>query len=242
MTIEMTGIAFNYGAVEALRGVDFTVQPGEVVALVGDNGAGKSTLIKVLSGVLQPASGAISVDGEPVQFRTPADARRVGIETLYQDRTLLDNLDVATNFFIGREETNGAGFMRLNRMRAKVAEVIDRYVQGVEPTTLAQNLSGGQRQIVALARAVMFGRRYIVLDEPTSALSPAAAKEVLRVVRNLANEGFGVVVITHNVEQAFKVADRIVVMRLGQVAGVRNRADSSPSDIVSLIVGVEVGG
>jgi ABC-type sugar transport system ATPase subunit len=240
MAIEMRDITFSYGAVQALDGVDFEVDEGEVVALVGDNGAGKTTLIKVLSGVLEPGGGTIRVDGEPVTFKSPVDAREAGIETLYQDLALLDNLDVAVNFFIGREKVNGRGFLRFNEMHDEAERIINRHaIRGIDSKVLVQNLSGGQRQIIALARAVEFGTRYVILDEPTSALNPAAAEEVLKMVRDLAAKGFGVVMITHNVEHAFKVADRIVVLRLGKVAGIRDRANTSPSDIVSLIVGAE---
>ncbi len=240
MAIEMSDIAFSYGAVEALNGVDFRVDQGEVVALVGDNGAGKSTLIKVLSGVLEPDRGSITVDGEERVFRSPVDARGAGIETLYQDLALLDNLDVAVNFFVGREKVNRGGFLTFNSMHDEANRIINRYaIRGVDSKALVQNLSGGQRQIVALARAVVFGTKYIILDEPTSALSPAAADEVLKVVRGLSDEGFGVVIITHNVEHAFQVADRLVVLRLGEVAGERERATTTPSEIVSLIVGAD---
>jgi ABC-type sugar transport system ATPase subunit len=238
VAIDMTGIDFSYGPVEALKGADFHLDPGEVVALVGDNGAGKSTLIKILAGVLRPDAGTVEVDGETVDFKSPRDARDAGIETLYQDLALLDNLDVTMNFFVGREKTGPGGLLRFKKMRHQTSETIHRYAaREIDTTALVQNLSGGQRQVVALSRAIGFGTRYLLLDEPTSALSPVAAEEILETIRGLARQGFGVVVITHNVEHAFKVADRIVVLRLGRVVGSLIVREVSPADVVSLIVG-----
>lgn len=240
MAIDMTGIDFSYGPVEALRGADFHLDPGEVVALVGDNGAGKSTLIKILAGVLRPDAGTVEVDGDTVDFKSPKDARAAGIETLYQDLALLDNLDVTMNFFVGREETGPGGLLRFKEMRHQTSETIHRYAaREIDTTALVQNLSGGQRQVVALSRAIGFGTKYLLLDEPTSALSPAAAEETLATIRGLARQGFGVVVITHNVEHAFKVADRIVVLRLGRMVGSLIAREVSPADVVSLIVGAD---
>ena len=175
-----------------------------------------------------------------MQFRDPVEARHAGIETFYQDLSLLDNLDVTMNFFIGREECTRLGFLRFGEMRRRTRELIHRHsIREFDTGAVVSHLSGGQRQIIALARAIGFGSKYLILDEPTSALSPAAADEVLQIVRSLARRGFGVVVITHNIEHAFRAADRIVVMRLGRVAGVRDAKEVSPSDVVSLIVGAE---
>lgn len=239
----MRDIGFSYGPVQALESVDFQLDPGEAVAIVGDNGAGKSTLIKILAGVIRPDRGTITVDGTAVDFRSPRDAREAGIETLYQDLALLDNLDVTMNFFVGREETRNGGFLRFEEMRRQTAERINRYaIREVGISSLVRNLSGGQRQVVALSRAIGFGTRYLLLDEPTSALSPAAAEETLETIRGLAGHGFGIALITHNVEHAFDAADRIVVLKLGRVVGSLSTADVTPADVVSLIIGAEARG
>ncbi|QBI20648.1 sugar ABC transporter ATP-binding protein [Egibacter rhizosphaerae] len=240
MAIEMTGISKSYGAVKAIEGVDFTVEPGEIVGLVGDNGAGKSTLIKCLSGVLQPDEGEIVVDGQRRQFRTPNEARAAGIETLYQDLALSDGLNVAMNVFLGREVTTRGGWLKFREMHEHASRIINRFsIREVETTTYVKNISGGQRQVVALARTLGFGSRYVILDEPTSALSPAAADEVIEVVRNLREEGFGVVMITHNVPHAFETTDRIVVMHLGEIAGERVTREATHQEIVSLVMGAQ---
>lgn len=238
MSVEMRGINKSYGAVVALKNVDFTARPAEVMAILGDNGAGKSTLIKILSGAVGPTSGTITVDGREVNFSKPSDARESGIGTLYQDLAIFDGLNVAMNFFIGREEVGFAGFLNYPQMQRRAHELVTRYsVRNIDIHSPLQGLSGGQRQIVALARTVGFGGRFVILDEPTSALSPSAALEVLDVVRRLRDQGIGVIIITHNISQAIKVADHITVLRLGEIAGVREVSKTSEEEVVSLIVG-----
>lgn len=239
MTIEMRGIHKSYGAVEALKNVDFTARPGEVMAILGDNGAGKSTLIKILSGAVEPTAGTITVDGREVALTKPTDAREAGIGTLYQDLALFDGLNVTMNFFMGREDVGFGGFLNYPEMQRRAHKLVSRYtVRNIDIHSPLQGLSGGQRQIVALARTVGFGGRFVILDEPTSALSPSAAVEVLDVVRSLRDRGIGVIIITHNIAQAMKVADYVTVLRLGEVAGVREISKTSEEDVVALIVGV----
>lgn len=238
MSVEMRGINKSYGAVVALKNVDFTARPAEVMAILGDNGAGKSTLIKILSGAVGPTSGTIAVDGREVNFSKPSDARESGIGTLYQDLAIFDGLNVTMNFFIGREEAGFGGFLNYPQMQRRAHELVSRYsVRNIDIHSPLQGLSGGQRQIVALARTVGFGGRFVILDEPTSALSPSAALEVLDVVRRLRDQGIGVIVITHNISQAMKVADHITVLRLGEIAGVREVSKTSEEEVVGLIVG-----
>lgn len=242
MSIEMRGIRFSYGAVQALDGVDFDVAPGEAVALLGDNGAGKSTLIKVLAGVLRADEGTVEVDGKPLAVGNPVAARQAGIETLYQDLALFDNLDVTMNFFIGRERSDTFGFLRFHDMWNWVDDLMGSLgIRDVPPRRLVQELSGGQRQITAIARAIGFGSKYLVLDEPTSALSPTAAEELLAMTRSVVEGGLGVVVITHNVGHALQVADRVVVMRLGRVAGTLEASETDPSEVVSVMQGSNSG-
>jgi len=241
MTIEMRGISKKYGAVEALKDVDFTATPGEVMAIFGDNGAGKSTLIKVLSGAIEPTGGTITVDGVQKNFKSPIDAREAGIGTLYQDLAVFDGLDVTMNFFIGREETYFGGFMNFGKMQRQTGELVRRFsVRDIDIHAQLLNLSGGQRQIVAITRTTGFGSDYVILDEPTSAFSPSAAREVLDVVRSLADSGIGVIIITHNVAQGLKVADKATVLRRGRVAGVTDAKSTSEEELVSMIVGTNL--
>lgn len=240
MSIVMRDIKKSYGAVEALRGVDFHARRGEVMAILGDNGAGKSTLIKILSGAIEPTSGTMTVDDQEVKFSKPNDARDAGIGTLYQDLALFDGLSVTMNFYIGREATKGFGFLDYAPMQRHASELINKYsVRNMDINNAVGGLSGGQRQIVALARTVGFGGNYVILDEPTSALSPAAAQEVLEIVRQMRDQGVGVIIITHNIVQAMSVADELTVLRLGDVAGVRKVSETSEEQIVSLLVGVD---
>lgn len=241
MTIEMRGISKKYGAVEALKDVDFTATPGEVMAIFGDNGAGKSTLIKILSGAVEPTDGTCTVDGLQKNFKSPIDAHEAGIGTLYQDLAVFDGLDVTMNFFIGREETVFGGFMNFGKMQRQTRELVRRFsVRDIDIHSQLLNLSGGQRQIVAITRTTGFGSDYVILDEPTSALSPSAAQEVLDVVRSLADSGIGVIIITHNVAQGLKVADKVTVLRLGRVVGVVDAKSTSEEELVSMIVGANL--
>lgn len=236
--LEARGISKNYGAVVALSNVNFHVNAGEVVGLIGDNGAGKSTFIKTLSGTENPDGGQILVDGEAVDFSGPREAQEAGIETVYQDLALFDELSIAANIFAGREEVLGVGLLKEKGMRNFTKQLISRLgVDLPNSKTVVRNLSGGQRQAVALARAVGFGSRVAIFDEPTSALSKAASEHVLGVIKDLRKQNLGCIFIGHNLEHVMDVCDRIVVLRQGTVVGEVQKADFSIVGLVSLMVG-----
>jgi D-xylose transport system ATP-binding protein len=231
----------HFGPVVALDDVGFEVRSGEVVGLLGDNGAGKSTLIKIISGSLEPSAGAIWFDGRRVAFDSPAAAKALGIETVYQDLSLCPNVDTVANFFMGRElHRNVLGF-RFLRERAMQAETeraladIGTHIPSVRTTV--EHLSGGQRQAIELCRFVHWGGRLVLLDEPFAALGVAQTRRGLELVEQIRRKGVAIVVITHNVLHAFQVADRIVVLRHGRVTGERPVRSTSPEEIVSLITG-----
>ena len=235
--LELRGVSKSFGSVQALTDVDLDVRHGEVMALVGDNGAGKSTLIKCIAGIHPLDAGTMVFDGKPVSVHNPKDAARLGIEVVYQDLALCDNLDVVQNMFLGRETHDR--FFRLKEppMEAKAAETLE----GLRVTTISSirqpvaTLSGGQRQSVAVARAVMWNSRLVILDEPTAALGVAQTEQVLALVLRLAEQGLGVVLISHNLHDVFEAADRITVLRLGRNAGVFERTATSPEAIVHAI-------
>jgi ABC-type sugar transport system ATPase subunit len=237
--LEARGISKSFLHVQALDDVDFRVDPGEVVALVGDNGAGKSTLMKTLCGAYQPDAGSIVFDGRPVTLRTPRDAIALGIAVVYQDLALVDHRDVASNVFLGREPTRGAAVDK-PRMVREAREVLDNLKVTIPSVqTLVGLLSGGQRQAVAIARAVHQGGRLIFMDEPTAALGVREQAKVLRLIEDLRSRGTAVVVVSHNLQHVFSIADRIVVLRGGRNAGERIKAETTPEDIVRLIVGAD---
>ena len=217
--LQVRGINKSFGAVHVLHDVDFTVYPGTVTALVGDNGAGKSTLVKTLTGIYPKDSGEIWFDGEPVEINGPKDAARLGIEVVYQDLALCENLDIVQNLFLGRERKR-FGLLDERSMeqvaRETLARLSVRTVKSVRTPVSA--LSGGQRQTVAIAKAVLWNSRVVVLDEPTAALGVAQTRQVLDLVRRLAAEGLGVVIISHNMNEVLEVSDRVAVMYLGQLA------------------------
>jgi simple sugar transport system ATP-binding protein len=241
--LEVRGARKSYGQVEALRGVDFTVHAGEVVALIGDNGAGKSTLTKIISGSVQPDSGELLIDGRPVTVESPLAARDLGIETIYQDLALAPSLDTPSNLFLGRELVRGGfagrlGFLDKKAMRAETARVYERF--GVDMRNSANpvgSLSGGQRQSVAVARAVAWPSRMVILDEPTAALGVAQTASVLRLVRQIRDDGRAVVLITHNMQQVLDVADRVEVLRLGQRVAQFDAATTTVDQLVSAMTG-----
>jgi D-xylose transport system ATP-binding protein len=237
----LRGISKSFGAVQALTDVDFEVHAGEVVALVGDNGAGKSTLIKCVSGAHLPDTGTILVDGEQARIHTPGDATRLGIETVYQDLALCDNLDVVANMFLGRETAHPGlvGPIQELGMEKRSLEVLDSLHVTTIPSVRQRvlSLSGGQRQSVAISRAVMWQAKVVILDEPTAALGVAQTEQVLALIRRLREQGLGVVVITHNLHEVFEVADRIVVLRLGRRVATFAHAGTSPEDVVAAITG-----
>jgi D-xylose transport system ATP-binding protein len=226
----------SFGAVQVLHSVDFSVYPGEVTALVGDNGAGKSTLIKCIAGVYSMDAGQVYFEGKPVHIHSPAAASALGIEIVYQDLALADNLDITQNMFLGREIKFGP-FNLDGRMEAKARETLTslsvRTVSSVRQ--LVANLSGGQRQTVAIAKAVLWNGKVVILDEPTAALGVAQTKQVLDLVRRLADSGIGVVLISHNMNDVMQVADRIDALFLGRIAAEVMKKDTNTSQIVELI-------
>lgn len=239
--VSMRGIAKRFGSVEALRGVDLDLWPGECLGLVGDNAAGKSTLTKVLSGAYVPDAGSITLDGAPARYTTPAEARALKIEMVYQDLALCDTIDVAGNLFLGREAIAGAGWLgRLDKraMQAEARRMLDALEIRIPnlSATVAQ-LSGGQRQAIAIARAAAFGPRVLIMDEPTSALAVAEVEAVLALINRVKARGVSVVLITHRLQDLFRVCDRIAVMYEGTKVAERRIAETDLTDIVRLIVG-----
>jgi D-xylose transport system ATP-binding protein len=236
-TLELKGITKSFGSVQALTDVDFEVRDGEVMALVGDNGAGKSTLIKCVAGIHPFDSGEIHFDGEVVHIHGPKDAARLGIEIVYQDLALCDNLDVVQNMYLGREEHDVLQRLNEPAMEAKTSETLE----SLAVTTIRSirqrvaTLSGGQRQSVAVARSVMWNSRVVVLDEPTAALGVAQTRQVLDLVKRLAEQGLAVVIISHNLHDIFEVATRITVLRLGRNVGVFDRAATTQQEVVHAI-------
>lgn len=241
--LEMRGINKSFGAVRALQDVDFYVYPGEIVGLVGDNGAGKSTLVKIVSGVEHADSGNIFFEGNPVHITSPDDAKHLGIETLYQDLALINNLDVVSNMFLGREVVNALlfGFIKVLRnreMETETSATLERL--GIRVGSVRERvevLSGGQRQAIALCRAVGWGKKLILLDEPTAALGVRESAQALELIGRMKEEGISAVIISHNLEHVFSVADRIVVLRRGVIRGERQVEGLDSDEIVSMITG-----
>jgi len=235
--LELRSVSKHFGAVQALTKVDFEVRAGEVMALVGDNGAGKSTLIKGIAGIYAFDGGEIFFSGQPVKIRGPRDAAALGIEVVYQDLALADNLDVVANMFLGRELIRAPFRLDEASMEKAARETLD----GLSVTTLRSvrqavaGLSGGQRQAVAVAKAVMRNSKVIILDEPTAALGVAQTRQVLNLVKRLAEKGLAVVIISHNLHDVFEVADRITVLRLGQKVAVFVTAETSQQQVVHAI-------
>lgn len=244
--LRLQAVTKSYGSVEALRGVDLDLSRGEVLALVGDNGAGKSTLAKIISGAHLPDSGSIEYEGAPWQVSGPSHAKHLGIEMLYQNLGLLDNLKVEANIFLGREARIQLGqvslpVMDVRRMAREARALLDRYGLAVDARRPVSALSGGQRQLVAIARTAGWGQKAVILDEPTAALGVRESGRVLELIEQLRTQGVAVLLISHNLEHVFSIADRIAVLRRGQNAGTVRRDQSSPSEIVHFITGAEFG-
>jgi D-xylose transport system ATP-binding protein len=242
--LSVTGAVKRFGSVQALQGVDLSVGRGEILALLGDNGAGKSTLIKCLSGVHALDSGEIRLDGVPIVLRSPAQARAGGIETVYQDLALFDNLTPGQNFFAGREEAGpawlprGLRFLRQKHMDAQTQALLQRLgVTLPRLDTVVATMSGGQRQAIAVARSAMFAKKVVILDEPTAALGQRESAEVLSLVARLRDQGNAVILITHNMDHVIQLADRAMVLRQGRKVGEIVPRPGSRQDIVSMIVG-----
>jgi ABC-type sugar transport system ATPase subunit len=235
--LEAKGISKAFGHVQALSNVDFELFPAEVVALIGDNGAGKSTLVKILSGIYHKDAGQIYFEGKPVEIHGPKDAEHIaGISTVYQDLALVDVRDVGSNIFLNMEPTWLGFFINFRQLYADAARVID--VLHIDMPSVKINvgeLSGGQRQGVAISRAIARGRRIFIMDEPTAALGVEQQHKVNDLIANLKSEGKTVLVISHNLEHVFTVADRLVVLRRGKVVGKRIKAQTTKEEIVGLI-------
>jgi ABC-type sugar transport system ATPase subunit len=238
--VALRGVRKSFGAVTALRGVDVDVMPGETFALLGDNAAGKSTLMKVLTGVHRPDDGTIELDGEPVQFASPAASRSRGIEMIYQDFALADNLDVRTNVFLGREPRRNllgplVRIVDTKKMERETQRVLDALGIPVNPRLKVRRLSGGQRQAVAIGRALAFDARLIIMDEPTANLSVAKVDKLIEVTQRLKEMGIAVIIITHRLDEAFAVADRFAVMRQGEVVGRYANGEVTETQVAHLI-------
>jgi len=235
--LECTGVSRAFGAVQALYRVDFEVRRGEVMALVGDNGAGKSTLIKSIVGIHPFDEGEVRFEGKAVHIHGPRDAAHLGIEVVYQDLALADNLDVVANMFLGRERTHNVVVLNESSMERASREALD----SLSVTTLKSvrqrvaGLSGGQRQAVAVAKSVMWDSKLVILDEPTAALGVAQTRQVLDLVRRLAEKNLGVVIISHNLHDVFDAADRITVLRLGQRVATLKTSETTQQEVVHAI-------
>ena len=244
IVMQATGLIKRYGQVTALDGADFELRAGEILAVIGDNGAGKSSLIKALSGATIPDEGRIELDGQCIQFKSPMDARRVGIETVYQDLAVAPAMTIAENLFLGRE-LRRPGFLgqwlRMLDKKAMLQQSIERMNElkvGIRSMTQAvETLSGGQRQCVAVARAAAFAEHVVILDEPTAALGVKEGNMVLELIRRVRDKGLPVILISHNMPHVFEIADRIHVARLGKRAAVLNPKKISMSDTVAVMTG-----
>jgi simple sugar transport system ATP-binding protein len=238
--LELSGIAKHFGAIEALKGIDLSVEAGEVVGLMGDNGAGKSTLVRIIAGNFRPSEGEIRLNGETKHFHKPVDARAEGIEVVYQDLALCDNLSAAANVFLGRELKRSLGPMKVldyPAMYVRVAELFQELKSETRPRDLVKQMSGGQRQAVAIARTRLSDARIVLMDEPTAAISVRQVAEVLDLIRRLRDRGIAVMLISHRMPDVFAVCDRVVVMRRGTKVADKAVGQTSPEEVTGLITG-----
>jgi simple sugar transport system ATP-binding protein len=238
--LELTGVSKHFGAIQALIDVSLALQAGEVVGLMGDNGAGKSTLVKIVAGNYPPSDGALAMQGRKVAFHKPSDAREEGIEIVYQDLALCDNLTAAENVFLGRELVRRMGPLRVldyRTMFRRAGELFAELKSETRPRDLVRRMSGGQRQAVAIARTRLADPKIVLMDEPTAAISVRQVAEVLNLIRRLRDHGIAVVLISHRMPDVFAVADRIVVLRRGQKVADKPIAQSSPEEVTGLITG-----
>ncbi len=247
VVLEARGLVKRYGHVTALDGTDFELREGEILAVIGDNGAGKSTLIKALSGAIIPDAGYIFLDGKPVHFRSPIDARRAGIETVYQDLAVAPAMTIAENLFLGREILRPGWLARLLRwidkkkmLEEASADMKDLKIGIRSMNQAVETLSGGQRQGVAVARSAAFARHVVIMDEPTAALGVKEGNMVLELIRRVRDSGLPVIIISHNMPHVFEIADRIHIQRLGKRAAVVNPKTISMSDAVAVMTGAKV--
>jgi len=244
LVLEATGLKKSYGHVVAMDGVDFELAEGEILAVVGDNGAGKSVMIRTLTGAVTPDAGQIFLDGQKVSFRSPLDARLAGIETVYQELAVAPELDVTQNLFLGREIRKpgimGTVFRQLDKKRMRAQAMDHMHDLGIRIQSIRQKvdtLSGGQRQAVSVARAAAWGRKVVILDEPTAALGVRETNQVLELIRRVRDQGLSVVIISHSMPDVFSIADRIHIHRLGRRATIVKSGDVTMNDIVAVMTG-----
>jgi simple sugar transport system ATP-binding protein len=238
--LELNNISKNFGAIQALTNVSLAIEAGEVLGLMGDNGAGKSTLVKIIAGNYPPSEGSIHVGGDEVRFHRPVEAREKGIEVVYQDLALCNNLTAAANVFLGREVHKGIGPLRIldyAAMYKRAGELFGELKSETRPRDLVKQMSGGQRQAVAIARTRLSDPKIVLMDEPTAAISVRQVAEVLNLIRRLRDQNIAVVLISHRMPDVFAVADRIVVLRRGRKVADKNIAGSSPEEVTGLITG-----
>jgi simple sugar transport system ATP-binding protein len=238
--LELRGVSKSFGAIQALSDVSFTIEAGEVVGLMGDNGAGKSTLVKIIAGNFPPTAGQLLIGGVVREFRSPRDAQREGIEIVYQDLALCDNLTAAANVFLGRELVRRVvGFAVLDHraMIARAAKVFAELKSETRPRDLVRRMSGGQRQAVAIARTRLTDPKIVLMDEPTAAISVRQVAEVLDLIRRLRDHGIAVILISHRMPDVFAVSDRVVILRRGRLVADKPAGQSSPQEVTGLITG-----
>jgi simple sugar transport system ATP-binding protein len=238
--LELQGVAKHFGAIEALKGVDLSIEPGEVLGLMGDNGAGKSTLVKIIAGNFPPSEGQVLLEGAAQHFHKPADARAQGIEIVYQDLALCDNLTAAENVFLGRELKRALGPFKIvdyGAMYVRAAALFKELKSETRPRDLVKQMSGGQRQAVAIARTRLSEAKIVLMDEPTAAISVRQVAEVLDLIRRLRDQAIAVILISHRMPDVFAVCDRIAVLRRGRKVAEKAIADSSPEEVTGLITG-----
>jgi len=247
--LSIQNITKSFGAVQALKGISFDIEPRQVVALVGDNGAGKSTLVKIISGVHQATGGDLLLNGRQVRFKDPADALQLGIETVYQHLALIEQLDVADNVYLGRESTRFGkigewlGILDRPSMRENTQDALsDLHIKIPAPTLAVRSMSGGQRQAVAIGRAITWGRQLLILDEPTAALGVEETEQVLSMIERLRKTtDMSLLVISHNMQDVYRIADKIVVLRQGQHVATLEGKATDPQEIVAYITGAKAG-
>ncbi|MFA5015044.1 MAG: ATP-binding cassette domain-containing protein [Actinomycetota bacterium] len=245
--LEAVGIQKKFGGVTALNSVDLRLKYGEILAIVGDNGAGKSTLLKIISGALIPNEGKIYLEGKEVKIKNPQDALNLGIQMTYQDLALVDCLNISENLFLGREickKVFGMNFLKLKKMRIEARKHLEslgiRTVSDINEKV--RNLSGGQRQVIAISRAVFWGNKIIILDEPTAALGVRESERVMNLVKTLKSRNISVIIISHNLNHVFSIADRVVILRHGENVGEREIKETDGDEVVKLITGAEFAG
>ncbi len=238
--LRLSGISKNFGAIQALDHIDMTLDPGQVLGLMGDNGAGKSTLVKIIAGNFAQSGGDIQLDDEIIHFHKPIEARERGIEVVYQDLALCDNLTTAANVFLGREITRRFGFFKIldyGQMYKRAGELFSELKSETRPRDLVKQMSGGQRQAVAIARTRLSNASIVLMDEPTAAISVRQVAEVLDLIRRLRGQGVAIVLVSHRMPDVFAVSDRVMVMRRGRKVADKPIKDSSPEEVTGLITG-----